>query len=51
MKLMSELLTTDVGLMSVAGMVFMIGMGVYMARYFVKHMRAEEAAAARSGKR
>lgn len=44
MKLLSELLTTDAGLMSVAGIAFMVGMAVYLARYFVKHMRAEEAA-------
>ena len=44
MKLLTELLTTDAGLMSVAGIAFMIGMSVYLARFFLKHMRAEEAA-------
>ena len=44
MKLLTELLTTDAGLMSVAGIAFMIGMSVYLANYFLKHMRAEEAA-------
>jgi len=44
MKILTELLTTDAGLMSVAGIAFMIGMSVYLAWYFLKRMRAEEAA-------
>jgi uncharacterized membrane protein len=48
-KILTELLTTDAGLMSVAGIAFMIGMSVYLAYLFLKHMRAEEAAI-RSGK-
>lgn len=46
MRLFSELMTTDVGLMSAAGMLFMLGMGVFYLRYFVKHMRDNEARAA-----
>lgn len=44
MKILSELLTTDAGLMSAAGIAFMIAMSVYLARFFLKHMQAEEAA-------
>ena len=45
MRLLSELMTTDVGLMSAAGIVFMLGMGVFYYRYFVKHMHDDEARA------
>lgn len=48
MRLLSELLTTDVGLMSAAGMLFMLGMGVFYVRYFMKHMHDD---AARAGNR
>jgi len=44
MKILTELLTTDAGLMSVAGIAFMIGMSVYFTYFVLKHMRAEEAA-------
>ncbi len=50
MTLLTELLTTDAGLMSAAGIAFMIGMSVYLARFFLKHMSAEEAAN-RAGKK
>jgi hypothetical protein len=43
MRLLSELMTTDVGLMSAAGILFMIGMGVFYLRYFMKHMHDDEA--------
>lgn len=42
MRLLRELLTTDVGLMSAAGLVFMLGMGVFFLRYFMKHMHEDE---------
>jgi hypothetical protein len=44
-----HLFTTDVGLMSAAGIAFMLGMGVFFVRYFLRHMQedAEKAAAAR----
>jgi len=47
MRLFTELLTTDVGLMSAAGILFMLGMGVFYLRYFMKHMHDDEAQAAR----
>ena len=49
-----DFLTTDYGLMSLAVIVFMLGMGVFFTRYFLKHMRDDEAAAkaaAAAGKR
>jgi len=42
MRLLSELLTTDVGLMSAAGILFMLGMGIFYLRYFLGHMRDDE---------
>jgi hypothetical protein len=47
MKLLSELLTTDVGLMSFAVIVITLGMGAFYGRYFARHI-AEDAA--RAGK-
>ena len=38
-------ITTDYCLMSLAGIVFMLGMGVFFVRYFLKHMREDEIAA------
>ncbi len=46
MRLFSELLTTDVGLMSATGLLFMLGMGVFYLRYFTTHMHDDEARAA-----
>ena len=46
MRLLTELMTTDVGLMSAAGILFMLGMGVFFLRYFFKRMREDEARAA-----
>lgn len=40
-----DFLTTDYGLMSLAGIVFMLGMGVFFVRYFLKHMHEDEIAA------
>lgn len=45
MRALTELLTTDAGLMSAAGIVFMLGMGVFFVRFFMKHI-AEDAARA-----
>jgi len=47
MQLLKDLFTTDVGLMSAAGIAFMLGMGVFFVRYFLRHMQedAEKAAA------
>jgi hypothetical protein len=41
-----ELFTTDVGLMSIAVIAFMLGMGVFYLRYFLKHVREDAAKAA-----
>jgi hypothetical protein len=48
MHALKDLFTTDVGLMSVAGIGFMLGMAVFFVRYFLKHMKedADKAAAA-----
>lgn len=42
MHALKELFTSDVGLMSVAGIAFMLGMAVSFVRYFLKHMREDE---------
>jgi Protein of unknown function (DUF3149) len=41
MRLLNELFTSDVGLMSIGGIAFMLGMGVFYLRYFLKHMRED----------
>ena len=46
MRLITELMTSDAGLMSAAGILFMLGMGVFFLRFFVKHMHEDEARAA-----
>lgn len=48
MRLWQELLGTDVGLLSLAGIAFMLGMGVFYLRYFLRHMVDDEAQQARS---
>lgn len=40
---MSSLLTSDVALMSLGGIAFMIGMGVFFVRFFLRHMQQDEA--------
>jgi hypothetical protein len=45
MRLLTELMTSDVGLMSAAGILFMLGMGAFYFRYFMKHMHDDEARA------
>ncbi len=44
MHALVDLFNTDYGLMSIGGIVFMLGMGVFFLRYFFKHMRDDEAA-------
>jgi hypothetical protein len=44
MQLFKDLFTSDVGLMSLAVIVFMLGMGGYYLHYFLQHMHADEAA-------
>ena len=45
MHLVHDLFSTDVGLMSAAGIAFMLGMAVFFVRYFLGHMRADAARA------
>lgn len=44
MKLWQDLFSTDYGLMSITGIVFMIGMGIWFVRFFKR--KIEESAAA-----
>jgi hypothetical protein len=46
MHALKDLFTSDVGLMSISGIVFMLGMGVFYVRYFLKHMKEDEQRAA-----
>lgn len=52
MKLLSDLFSTDYGLMSITGIVFMLGMAVFFVRMFLTKMNepptADPAAAARA---
>ncbi len=45
MHALKDFLTTDYGLMSLVVIAFMLGMGVFFARFFLRHMREDEAAA------
>ncbi|NMM38553.1 MAG: DUF3149 domain-containing protein [Glaciimonas sp.] len=45
MKLLTDLFSTNYGLMSIIGIAFMIGMGVFFILFF-KHKMAEDAVAA-----
>jgi uncharacterized membrane-anchored protein len=38
-----DFFSTDYGLLSAAVIAFMLGMGVFYVRYFVKHMQEDEA--------
>lgn len=41
MKLLTDLFSTDYGLMSITGIVFMMGMGVFFLRLFLGKMKAD----------
>ncbi|MFZ6751279.1 DUF3149 domain-containing protein [Undibacterium sp. Ren11W] len=41
MKLLSDLFSTDYGRASIAGIAFMIGMGVFFIRFFIRKMDEE----------
>jgi hypothetical protein len=43
MRLLQELFSTDVGLLSLASIAFMLGMGGFYLRYFLRHMAQDEA--------
>jgi len=45
---LKDLFTSDVGLMSVGGLAFMLGIGVFFIRYFLRHMKEDEERAKRS---
>jgi hypothetical protein len=45
MHALKDLFTTDVGLMSISGIVFMLGMAVFFVRYSLRHMHEDEARA------
>jgi len=51
MHALRDLFTTDVGLMSIGGIAFMLGMGVFFLRYFLRHMHDDEARAAAEARR
>jgi biotin transporter BioY len=50
MKLISDLFSTDYGLMSISGIIFMLGMGVFFLRFFKRKMAEDEAAAAKANR-
>lgn len=39
MKLLIDLFSTDYGLLSLGVIAFVLVMGAYLARYFIKHMQ------------
>lgn len=41
MKLLSDLFSTDYGLMSIIGIAFMMGMGVFFVRLFTSKMNED----------
>lgn len=45
---LKDLFTTDVGLMSAAGIAFMLGMGVFFVRFFLRHIQEDSERAARA---
>lgn len=50
MHALKDLFTSDVGLMSLIGLTFMLGMGVFYLRFFLRHMHEDEAAQAARAK-
>ncbi len=42
MQIIKELFTSEVGLFSAAGIAFMLGMGIFFVRFFLRHMREDE---------
>ncbi|MFT7774072.1 DUF3149 domain-containing protein [Roseateles sp.] len=42
MSVFKDLLSSDSGLMSLAVLTFMLGMGGFFIRYFLRHMREDE---------
>jgi len=50
MSALDVLFSTDYGLMSVAVIVFMLGMGVFFTRFFLRKMEEDAAKAKESGR-
>ena len=50
MHALKDFLSTDYGLMSAVVIAITLGMGVFYARYIMKHIREDAEAAARAGK-
>ena len=48
MHAVKDLFTSDVGLMSISGIAFMLGMAVFFVRYFLRHMQEDAERASRS---
>ena len=51
MHALRDLFTTDVGLMSIGGIAFMLGMAAFFVRYFLRHIREDGERAAAAGER
>ena len=43
MRAFTDFFSTDYGLMSAAVILFMLGMGAFYVRYFLKHMHEDDA--------
>jgi hypothetical protein len=41
MNALKELFNTDVGLLSIASLAFIVGMAVFFVRFFVRHKRED----------
>lgn len=50
MHALQDFFSTDYGLMSAAGLVIMLGMGVFFYRFFMRHIREDAAAAERASR-
>jgi hypothetical protein len=48
MKMLTDLLTTDYGLMSLIGILFMLGMAVWFRLFFIRKMNEDEQASAKA---
>ena len=51
MKALQDFVTTDYGLMSLAVIAITLGMGVFFARYFARHIKEDTEAAERAARR
>ncbi len=49
MRAIQDFLSTDYGLMSAAVIVITLGMGAFFTRFFISHMREDEARQRRGG--